>query len=166
MLAAAPGCSRCGSRTKGWKSPLSTFSPRRSPCVSHSQQPMATAPSALSPTDLFAFAPDRPFDVVVVFDSGCLHSLLGGDRDAYKTQLLKWLAPGGDYVLGHWGKRHALDWRPIGPKRRSQTSIERLFAPELELVEADHTDFDAPFPFGPTVRGIGCWFHRPTSSSA
>ena len=109
-------------------------------------------------TDLFTYVSDRPFDVV--FDSGCLHSLVGGDVASYKRQLLLWLAPGGNYVLEHWGKRHALDWRPIGPRRRSQASIERIFTPELRLAETEVTDFAAPLPFGPTVRGIGYWFRR------
>jgi SAM-dependent methyltransferase len=108
--------------------------------------------------DLFAYVPERPFDLV--FDSGCLHSLVGGSVGEYKRKLLSWLADGGDYVLGHWGKRHALDWRPIGPRRRSQEAIEALFAPELRLLKADVADFAAPMPFGPVVRGIGYWFRR------
>jgi SAM-dependent methyltransferase len=108
--------------------------------------------------DLFSYAPDRPFDVVV--DSGCMHSLVGGSVAAYKRQLLSWLAPGGDYVLGHWGKRHALDWRPIGPRRRSQAEIQQTFAPELEIVEMEVVDSAVPLPFGPVVRGVGYWFRR------
>jgi SAM-dependent methyltransferase len=108
--------------------------------------------------DLFSYAPDRPFDLV--FDSGCLHSLVGGDADSYKRQLLRWLNPRGDFVLEHWGKRHAIDWRPIGPRRRSQARIERMFRPEFDLVETEVNDFAAPLPFGPMVRGIGYWFRR------
>lgn len=108
--------------------------------------------------DLFAYAPDSTFDLV--YDSGCLHSLVGGDVASYKQKLLSWLAPGGQYVLEHWGKRHALDWRPIGPRRRSQTAIESVFKPEMFLLETEATDFPAPLPFGPTVRGIGYRFQR------
>jgi SAM-dependent methyltransferase len=108
--------------------------------------------------DLFAYAPGRVFDLV--FDSGCLHALVGGSVDRYKEKLLSWLKPGGDYVLGHWGKRHAFDWRPIGPRRRSQSKIEQIFAPELRLVDTEVADFAAPLPFGPTVRGVGYWFHH------
>ncbi|HYK05470.1 MAG TPA: class I SAM-dependent methyltransferase [Thermoanaerobaculia bacterium] len=108
--------------------------------------------------DLFAFVPDRPFELV--FDSGCLHSLVGGNVREYKRKLLTWLAVEGDYVLGHWGKRHPLDWRPIGPKRRSQAAVEAMFAPELRLLKADVTDFAAPMPFGPMVRAVGYWFRR------
>jgi SAM-dependent methyltransferase len=111
-------------------------------------------------SDLFSYSPDRPFDLV--FDSGCLHSLVGGGLASYKQQLLAWLAPGADYVLGHWGKRHAFDWRPIGPKRRSQETLQEAFAPELQLVDTEVADFSAPFPFGPVVRGVGYWFRRPS----
>lgn len=95
-----------------------------------------------------------------MLDSGCLHSLVGGDPARYRGQLLRWLAPDSDYVLEHWGKRHAFDWRPIGPRRRTQAQIEHMFAPELKLRETEVTDFAAPLPFGPTVRGVGCWFRR------
>lgn len=108
--------------------------------------------------DIFAYAPERPFDLV--FDSGCLHSLVGGDVAAYKQQVLRWLAPGGEYVLEHWGKRHALDWRPIGPRRRSEGTIKRIFGPQLRVVDVDVTDFEAPLPFGPVVRGVGYRFRR------
>jgi SAM-dependent methyltransferase len=108
--------------------------------------------------DLFGYVPERRFDLVL--DSGCLHSLVGGNVATYKAQLLRWLVPGGDFVLEHWGKRHALDWRPIGPRRRSQATIERIFAPEFDLVESEVTDFPTPLPFGPTVRGIEYWFRR------
>lgn len=109
-------------------------------------------------TDLLEYEPERPFDIV--FDSGCLHALVGGNADAYKRQLLLWLARGGDYVLGHWGKRHALDWRPIGPRRRSEKTISRIFQPELALRETDVTTIPAPFPFGPKVRGVAYWYRR------
>jgi SAM-dependent methyltransferase len=106
--------------------------------------------------DLFSYSPERAFDVV--YDSGCLHSLIGGDLVAYKRQLLRWLAPGGDYVLEHWGKRHPLDWRPIGPRRRTEATVQRLFAPELTLVRSEAEDFDVPLPFGPKVRGVAYRF--------
>jgi SAM-dependent methyltransferase len=108
--------------------------------------------------DLFEYAAERQFDLV--YDSGCLHSLVGGSVGRYKQKLLGWLAPEGSYVLEHWGKRHALDWRPIGPRRRAESTIERMFAPECKLLETDVTDFAAPLPFGPTVRGVGYWFRR------
>lgn len=111
--------------------------------------------------DLLEWAPAQPFDLV--FDSACLHALVGGNVAAYKRQLLRWLRPGGDYVLLHWGKRHALDWRPIGPRRRSEKEIVAIFSPELELLRTDVTDFDAPLPFGPKVRGVGYRFRRSSS---
>ena len=108
--------------------------------------------------DLFGYRPERPFDLVL--DSGCMHSLVGGSIPAYKNQVLRWLAPGGAFVLGHWGKRHALDWRPIGPRRRSEETIRRIFAPEPVPTEVDVVDFETPLPFGPVVRGIGYRFER------
>jgi hypothetical protein len=51
-------------------------------------------------------------------------------------------------------------WRPIGPRRRSEKTIRKMFAPELELQEIEVVDFEVPFPFGPVVRGIGYWFKR------
>lgn len=111
-------------------------------------------------TDLFAYAPPAPFHLV--FDSGCLHSLIGGDVPRYKRRLLSWLAPGGEYVLEHWGKRHPLDWRPIGPRRRSAPAIEQLFAPELELIEAEAHDTSVPLPFGPKIRTTTYHFRAPS----
>lgn len=114
--------------------------------------------------DLFGYAPPQRFDLIV--DSGCLHSLVGGNLVAYKRQILRWLSVGGEYVLGHWGKRHALDWRPIGPRRRSQRAIERLFGDALTLVDAQVQDFATPLPFGPVVRGVSYRFRRPPGESA
>jgi SAM-dependent methyltransferase len=91
------------------------------------------ATSELVACNLFEFKAAKPFDLV--YDSGCLHSLVGGNVSLYKQELLGWLAPGGSYVLEHWGKRHILDWRPIGPRRRAQSTIEGIFAPEFQLLE-------------------------------
>jgi SAM-dependent methyltransferase len=108
--------------------------------------------------DLLAWTAPEQFDVVV--DSGCLHSLIGGDVSRYKEQLLRWLAPGADYVLGHFGKRHWLDWRPIGPKRRTHERLVQLFAPELEVVKHEQGEMAVPLPIGPTVQGHAFWFRR------
>lgn len=108
--------------------------------------------------DLFDYEPLSPFQLI--FDSGCLHSLIGGRVGDYRRKILSWLDRDGDYVLGHWGKRHPFDWRPIGPRRRSQRSIKKIFNPELHLEESEIDEFEAPFPFGPMVRGIGYWFRR------
>ncbi len=96
--------------------------------------------------DLFLYQPGERFDLV--FDFGCLHSLVGGSVTACRTQLHRWLAPRGTFVLEHWGKRHLLDWRPGGPRRRSSAAIQRLFSPELRLDDAEATDFAAPLPSG------------------
>jgi SAM-dependent methyltransferase len=109
--------------------------------------------------DLFTWRPPQKFDFIL--DSGCLHSLVGGNSKRYKEQLLSWLAPGGDFVLGHWGKKHALDWLPIGPRRRSREQIEKFFSPELKGVHYEQQLMtDIPRPFGPTILGMGFWFQR------
>ena len=55
--------------------------------------------------DLFLYQPGERFDLV--FDFGCLHSLVGGSVTACRTQLDRWLAPRGTFVLERWGKRRA-----------------------------------------------------------
>jgi cyclopropane fatty-acyl-phospholipid synthase-like methyltransferase len=74
-----------------------------------------------------------PFDVVL--DIGCLHTPGTIDIDAYKQQLLNWLAPGGDFILVHFGRRGWWDWWPIGPNRTYTDTLRQKFAPELELVQ-------------------------------
>lgn len=99
--------------------------------------------------------------VDIVLDSGCLHSLIGGDVRRYKQRLLGWLAPGSEYVLGHFGKRHALDWRPVGPARRTRREIVGLFAPELSELEFEEELMTGiGLPIGPTVLGQGFRFRR------
>lgn len=109
-------------------------------------------------TDLLSWTAPGQFDVIV--DSGCLHSLIGGDVCRYKEQLMRWLAPQGDYLLGHFGKRHWLDWRPIGPKRRTREVLVELFAPELEVVRHEQSEMAVPLPIGPIVQGHSFWFRR------
>ena len=109
-------------------------------------------------TDLLSWTAPGQFDLIV--DSGCLHSLIGGDVYRYKEQSLRWLAPRGDYVLGHFGKRHWLDWRPIGPKRRTREKLVQLFAPELEVVRHEQSEMAIPLPIGPIVQGHAFWFRR------
>ncbi len=109
-------------------------------------------------TDLLTWTAPGQFDLIV--DSGCLHSLIGGNVRRYKEQLVRWLAPGGDYVLGHFGKRHALDWRPVGPKRRTREQLVRLLAPELEVVKHEQSEMAVPLPIGPVVQGHVFWFRR------
>jgi SAM-dependent methyltransferase len=75
--------------------------------------------------------PAGAFDLVL--DVGCLHSFSRAQHPLYKSQLLRWLAPGGDYVLVHCGSRGWWDRWPVGPTRAGKASLERIFAPELEL---------------------------------
>lgn len=83
--------------------------------------------------DVGKWTASHPFDVVL--DIGCLHTPGTIDIAAYKAQLLNWLAPGGDFILVHFGRRGWWDWWPIGPKRTYIADLCRTFAPEFELVE-------------------------------
>jgi SAM-dependent methyltransferase len=109
--------------------------------------------------DLLSWSCDRPFDLV--FDSGCLHSLISGSIDHYKRKVVSLLASGGEYVLCHWGKRNAFDWRPIGPRRRAADDLAALFAPELvDIARHEELMTDIPLPFGPSILGVAMRFRR------
>lgn len=99
-----------------------------------------------------------PFDVVL--DSGCLHGFDDSGRQRYKACLLRWLAPGGDYVLEHFEKHHLLDWRPIGPRRIPTEQTIALFQPELELIEHQSFLRRVRLPIGPTIQMGSYRFRR------
>jgi SAM-dependent methyltransferase len=96
----------------------------------------------------------------LILDSCCLHvrAFRNGDRPRYKQQILRWLAADGDYVLIHFDRMHLLDWRPVGPRRRSRRQIRSLFSPQLEEQGTDCFERSAPMPVGPVVRERAYWF--------
>jgi SAM-dependent methyltransferase len=109
--------------------------------------------------DVGQWTSDEQFDVVL--DIGCLHTPGTIDLGAYKTQLLNWLAPGGDFILLHFGRRGWWDWWPIGPNRVYAEVLSRLFAPELELIEgASEARHDMPYFIGRSVLIGRYWFRR------
>ena len=109
--------------------------------------------------DVGKWTPAHPFDVVL--DIGCLHTPGTIDIDAYKAQLLNWLAPGGDFILVHFGRRGWWDWWPIGPSRVYVDSILRKFAPEFELVEDLSAERGGmPFFIGRSALVGRYWFRR------
>lgn len=79
--------------------------------------------------DISTWNCEEQFDVVL--DVGCLHTPHTVDRHVYKQQLLKWLAPGGDFVLLHFGSRGFFDKWPVGPRRVARDAVVAHFAPEL-----------------------------------
>ncbi|MCC7259229.1 MAG: class I SAM-dependent methyltransferase [Gammaproteobacteria bacterium] len=81
--------------------------------------------------DVTTWVPPQRFDVVL--DVGCLHSFDAHGHALYKTQLLRWLAPGGDFVLTHLGRRGWWDRWPIGPHRVERPAVIALMEPELTL---------------------------------
>jgi SAM-dependent methyltransferase len=108
--------------------------------------------------DIKTWQCDRPFDVIL--DVGCLHSLPPSERETYKQQLSRWLAPGGDFVLIHCGSRGWWDRWPIGPHRVGREQIVELFAPELTLHEYRDEHLRLPIFIGCSALASRYWFRR------
>jgi SAM-dependent methyltransferase len=109
--------------------------------------------------DVTAWNAPQRYDLIV--DAGCLHNMKPVRHDAYRRRLMEWLTDDGDFVLVHYLKRHALDWRPVGPTRRSRQWVEAFFAPGL--VEKDYlekTYTGLPIVIGPTMAMSTYWFRR------
>lgn len=102
--------------------------------------------------DILEFDAQREFDIVL--DSGCLHNFNDAGVRRYVKRLKCWLAPKGDFILERWGKRHVLDWRPIGPYRRTISTIESAFSKHFQLCETLSEVMDVPLPLGPKVLGV------------
>jgi len=99
------------------------------------------------------------FDLIL--DSACLQTLRSGSLEQYKRQLLSWAAPLADYILAHWGRRHLLDWRPIGPRRRTRQQLVRFLSPEFrEQAYEQEVITGIPLPIGPSALGQCFWFQR------
>jgi len=113
--------------------------------------------------DILSWQPDGAFDVIL--DVGCLHSLAQADRLRYRDQILRWLAPGGDFVLIHCGSRGWWDRWPIGPGRVAREKVESLFAPELQ--PADYSAellTGMPLLVGRSALAARYRFHRAAAS--
>jgi SAM-dependent methyltransferase len=117
---------------RGWQVTAIDFMPQ---AVEMLQQQLAGRDLSIEvlQADVGQFTASQPFDVVL--DVGCLHTPGTIDIDVYKEKLLNWLAPDGDFILTHFGRRGWWDWWPIGPKRVYIDTLCKTFAPELELVE-------------------------------
>ena len=114
--------------------------------------------------DVLAWSTTERFDLIV--DSGCMHAFGGDDRQRYRDRVLGWLADGDDYVLAQFDKRHALDWRPMGPRRLAAGTVLPLFVPPLVDRGREYVVHPVPFPIGPTVRVGIYWLHRPAAERA
>jgi SAM-dependent methyltransferase len=107
--------------------------------------------------DLLNWHPETKFDIIL--DSGCLHTIF--EKEAFKQNIVKWLASDGDFILGHFGRRNFFDWRPVGPVRRSKEDLEKLFSPELALKDYDQrVQKNVPLPIGPSVQLQSFWFRK------
>jgi len=115
--------------------------------------------------DLRTWTTNKRFDVIL--DVGCFHSLTSRDRSVYREQLLRWLAPGGNFVLTHWHSRGWWDHWPIGPRRVDRRDVECFFAPELTLADSmSQLRIGMPWLMGRSVLAVFFCFHRPASTSS
>ena len=114
---------------------------------------------AVVEADITTFAHPGPFDLML--DAGCLHSLSDALRPRYRQQILRWLAPGGDYILIHFGRRAWWDRWPVGPRRVPRRDIVALFGPELQEIEYDPTPaLRMPWFMGRRALLGRYWFRR------
>lgn len=110
--------------------------------------------------DVITWVPPERFDVVL--DVGCLHSFDARGHALYKSQLLRWLAPGGDFVLTHLGRRAWWDQWPVGPARVGHAAITALMAPELALRSRQPELMTGmPLFMGGSALVERYWFRRP-----
>ncbi len=109
--------------------------------------------------DIGKWTATAPFEVIL--DVGCLHTPGTISLDSYKNRLLDWLAPGGDFILLHFGRRSWWDRWPIGPSRVYADTLFQQFAPELELVEdASEKRSNMPLFMGRAALIGEYWFRR------
>ena len=79
--------------------------------------------------DITKYEPGAKF--CLILDAGCFHGFNGEYRVIYRKKVLEWLAEGGQYVLVHFSKGHALGL--FGPHGRKRKEIEEFFGPQLKL---------------------------------
>jgi 2-polyprenyl-3-methyl-5-hydroxy-6-metoxy-1,4-benzoquinol methylase len=108
--------------------------------------------------DFLTWRAERQFDVIL--DVGCLHSLAPSDRQTYKSQLCELLAPGGDFVLIHCGRRGWWDTWPVGPRRVARADVVKLFSPELMLRSYFAEPLHLPLFMGRSALAARYWFTR------
>jgi len=109
--------------------------------------------------DISTWSTPKKFDVVL--DVGCLHGRGTIEPRLYKKKLLDWLAPGGDFILTHLGRRGWWDRWPMGPRRVYRREIIALFEPELTLQECrEETSTGMPIILGGSFLVGRYWFRR------
>lgn len=109
--------------------------------------------------DVLSWEADGPYDLVL--DSGCYHGMSDAERKDYRERLRVRLAGDGNFVLIHFSKKHVLDWRPVGPRRRKRGTVRGEFSPLL--TEVDYTEeiqAGVPLPVGPRPLVGQYWFRR------
>ncbi len=111
--------------------------------------------------DVGLWQASHPYDLVL--DVGCLHTPGTIELDAYKNQLLSWLAPGGDFILLHFGRRAWWDWWPMGPKRVYADTLRETFAPECQIMQTVTEErHGMPLVVGRSALISQYWFRKVT----
>lgn len=103
---------------------------------------------------------EYPGSCDVVLDVGCLHGLPDECRPRYREQLLRWLAPGGDYVLVHFSSRGWWDRWPIGPRRVNRTALEAYLGPSFKIMAHEPEVVKMPMFLGRRAEVGRYWFRR------
>ena len=107
--------------------------------------------------DVLDWRADHPYDLVL--DSGLYHGLTDPERETYRERLHHRLARSGNFVLTHFAKKHVLDWRPVGPRRRSQETVQAEFSPMLRQIDyEEEVQTGVPLPVGPWPLVGQYWF--------
>lgn len=113
---------------------------------------------AVEQADVTRFEHPGPFDLIL--DVGCLHGIPDALRPAYRQQILRWLAPGGDYVLVHFSRRGWWDWWPIGPRRMNRGEIESFLGPSFQTMAYEPEVLKMPLFMGRRAEVGRYWFRR------
>lgn len=107
--------------------------------------------------DVLSWQADAGYDLVL--DSGLYHGLADSDRKTYRSRLCNRLDKDGNFVLTHFTKKHLIDWRPVGPYRRSRGTVRSEFAPTFtEVSYKEELMTGVPLPVGPRPLVGQYWF--------
>jgi 2-polyprenyl-3-methyl-5-hydroxy-6-metoxy-1,4-benzoquinol methylase len=109
--------------------------------------------------DVTEWESDAQFDLLL--DSGLLHNMSRDKIGGYRTKIMDWLKPNGDFVLAHWESRTDGDRLRGGARRASRQQIVEYFAPELKEHKFDRLEATGlPERVGPDLSVGFYWFRR------
>ena len=115
---------------QGWDVTSLDFMPK---ALEYTQQRARAAGVDVTPVeaDIAEWEPPHQYDLVL--DHGLLHNMDPIRYSAYRSTVLKSLAPNGEFVLLHWHPRFEGQANgKLGPTRVTRDDIKAFFAPELQ----------------------------------